>query len=261
MSESATEVATEPAKLTKEQYDLLLYLEQSFWRTSGLPSYEAIVANGVELSEEVYYQAWINPRFLDALRSRGVPEHLLKTESGTFRGRILTEKQMQVANVLLDTLDKRSRLKKLTELGVSTSEYNQWLKDPLYRSYCLERAEALLHENQHVAHMSLIERVAQGDLGAIRYFNSMTGRYREKQSAAVEVNVQNNYGTDTLIKIVEIIQKHVKDPDVLAAIGDEILALNTGGALPTAGALPVGAPVGFETANPKLISGTVDYGV
>jgi hypothetical protein len=86
----------------------------------------------------------------------------------------------------------------------------------------------------------------------------MTGRYRERQSAAVEVNVQNNYGTDMLISIVEIIQKHVKDPAVLSAIGDEILALQQNSAPVPA---PVGKPLGFETSNPKLISGTVDYGV
>lgn len=57
----------------------------------------------------------------------------------------------------------------------------------------------------------------------------MTGRYRERaQTAAVEVNVSNNYGQDTLIAIVEIIQRHVKDPDVLSAIGDDILALQQG---------------------------------
>lgn len=226
MTESALE-STVP-KLSKEQYDLLLYLEQAYWRSSSLPSYEAIVAQGIDLAESVYYEAWINPRFVDALRGRGVPEHLLRTEAGTFKGRILTEQQMMVANVLLDTLDKRSRLKKLTELGVSTGTYNQWLRDPVYRQYCLDRAEQLLLDNQHVAHISLIDRVAQGDLGAIKYFNSMTGRYRERQSAAVEVNVQNNYGNDTLIQIVEIIQRHVKDPVVLSAIGDDILALQRG---------------------------------
>lgn len=216
-------------KLSKEMYDLLLYLEQAYWRSSSLPSYEAIIAQGVDLAESVYYEAWINPRFVDALRGRGIPEHLLRTEAGTFNGKILTEQQMMVANVLLDTLDKRSRLKKLTELGISTGTYNQWLRDPVYRQYCLDRAEQLLLDNQHVAHMSLIDRVSQGDLGAIKYFNSMTGRYRERaQTAAVEVNVSNNYGQDTLIAIVEIIQRHVKDPDVLSAIGDDILALQQG---------------------------------
>jgi hypothetical protein len=249
-------------KLNKEQYDLILYLEQSFWRSGHLPSYEAIVAEGIELDSETYYESWTNPRFLDALRGRGIPEHLLPTASGTFRGRVLTEQQMLVANVLLDTMDKRSRLKKLTELGVSTTEYSSWLKDPVYRKYCLDRAEGLLLENQPTAHMSLIDRVAQGDLGAIKYFNSMTGRYRERQSAAVEVNVQNNYGTDTLIQIVEIIQRHVKDPEVLAALGDEILALQhnrNGGAV---GAVSTGVEGIPEFRNPRIIEGKVDtYGI
>jgi hypothetical protein len=241
-------------KLTKEQYELLLYLEQSYWRTSALPSYEAIIASGIELLESVYYEAWINPKFVDSLRSRGIPEHLLRVSSGTFNGRILTEEQMRVANVMLDTLDKRSRLKKLTELGISTSQYNTWLKDPVYRQYCLERAEDLLISNQPVAHMSLIERVAQGDLGAIKYFNSMTGRYRERERAAVEINnvSMNNYGSDTLISIVEIIQRHVKDPEVLSAIGDDILALQQNFANP---AVPTSTykPSGYREPEPRTI--------
>lgn len=214
-------------KLTKEQYDLLLYLEQSYWRTSSLPSYEAIKARGIELDEEVYNTAWINPRFVNSLRGRGVPEHLLQvtTGVGAFGGHVLTEQQMTVANILMDVLDKRSRLKKLTELGISTQEYNTWLRDPVYRQYCLERSESILLDAQPVAHLSLIERVNQGDLGAIKYFNSMTGRYRERQSAGVEVNVQNNYGMDAVIQIVEIIQKHIKDPELLSAIGEDILKL------------------------------------
>jgi hypothetical protein len=270
-----TEGAELVPKLNKDQYDLLLYLEQSYWRTSSLPSYEAIVSSGVELAESVYYESWINPRFVDALRSRGIPEHLLRTDASNstsaFNGRILTEQQMQTANILLDTLDKRSRLKKLTELGVSTGEYNQWLRDPVYRQYCLERSEQLLLDNQHVAHISLIDRVAQGDLGAIKYFNSMTGRYRERQSAAVEINnvSLNNYGTDTVIQIIEIIQRHVKDPAVLAAIGDDILALQReGGSTPSGtGAGPLSGTsrtVPYQTemglVNPRMIEGN-KYGI
>lgn len=215
-------------KLSKEQYDMLLYFEQWYWKRGGLPTYDALKREGIELDESFFLETWSNPRFLDGLRGRGVPEHLLEIERGTFRGKILTEQQLTVANVMLDILDKRSRLKKLTELGISTAEYNSWLRDPVYRAYCLDRAEELLDSNQHVAHLSLIERVSQGDLGAIKYFNSMTGRYREKNAAGVEVNVTNVTGTDMLIRVVEVIQKHVKDPELLAAIGDDILALTTG---------------------------------
>jgi hypothetical protein len=212
-------------KLTKEQYQMLLYFEQYYWKRGVLPNYESIKADGIECDESDYWGAWTNPRFLDGLRGRGIPESCISGEGGGFEGRILTEQQLTVANVMLDVLDKRSRLKKLTELGVSTAEYNQWLRNPVYRKYCLDRAESLLDENQHIAHMALVDRVSQGDLGAIKYFNSLTGRYREKSSAAVEVNVQNNYGSDTLVQIVEIIQTHVKDPEVLQLIANDILAL------------------------------------
>jgi transcriptional regulator GlxA family with amidase domain len=53
----------------------------------------------------------------------------------------------------------------------------------------------------------------------------MTGRYREKVAAGVEVNVTNVTGSDMLIKVVEIIQTHVKDPSTLEAIANDILAL------------------------------------
>lgn len=227
-------------KLDKEQYQMLLYMEQYFWRRGGVPSYKQMELEGVPISEDFYFECWANKRFVDGLRARGLPEHVLVTDSavGALNGRVLTEQQMTVANVLLDTLDKRSRIKKLTEMGVSTQEYSSWLKDPVYRNYCLERAESLLHENQSIAHTALIERVAQGDLGAIKYFNALTNRYAEKNSASVEVNVQNNYGNDTVIQIVEIIQKHVKDPELLSAIAGDILAL-TGGAPGTAQMAPV----------------------
>ena len=124
----------EQTKLTKNQYQLALYLEQKFYRTGAFPSYEAIRTEGIELDESEYWEAWANPKFLTLLRARGIPEHLISPSSG-FDGKILSEKQLQVANVLMDTLDKRSRLKKLTELGVSTQEYNRRLKDPVYRQY------------------------------------------------------------------------------------------------------------------------------
>jgi hypothetical protein len=234
-------------KLTKEQYQLLLYMEQYYWRRGGIPSYQQMVAEGTEVGEDFYFECWNNRRFVDGLRARGLPEHLLVTESAAdaLNGKVLTEQQMTVANVLMDTLDKRSRIKKLTEMGVSTQQYSGWLKDPVYRNYCLERAESLLHENQSVAHMALIERVHQGDLGAIKYFNALTNRYAEKSSADVQVNVNNNYGSDTVIQIVEIIQTHVKDPEVLQLIANDILALQGGPVTPNY--IPqVQAPVPFR---------------
>jgi hypothetical protein len=232
----AVAATVKPPKLTKEQYGLVLYVEQYYWRTSGVPVYQDSIC-----PRDLWEESWGNALFLDALAARGLPEHLIRPTGapGT-----LTEQQMAVANVLLDVLDSRSRIKKLTEMGISTGTYNLWLRDPVYRQYCLDRAESLLIENQPVAHMSLINRVSQGDLGAVKYFNAMTGRYREREKAQVEVNV-NNFGNEKLIAIIEIIQKHVKDPAVLEAIGNDILALNAEPGSMT-GAQRVSGPLNYE---------------
>lgn len=212
---------SEQPRLSKEQHGLVLYTEQYYWRTSSMPTY-----NPDTCPKELWDKSWADAKFLDALAARGIPEHLLRPDTGDATFHVLTEQQMAVANVLLDVLDSRSRIKKLTEMGISTQQYNLWLRDPVYRQYCLDRAESLLIENQPVAHMSLINRVAQGDLGAVKYFNAMTGRYREREKAAVEINTTNVFGGDQLIAIIEIIQRHVKDPATLELIGQEILELN-----------------------------------
>ncbi len=236
---SNTELEASSTKLDNKQYGFMLYIEQYFWKYSSVPSYETLKNTvRLDIEEEFYWSCFRNIRFTDGLRARGVPEHLIASAirgadeaQNPFTRYLLTEEQMTCANQMLDILDRRSKIKKLVELGISTNTYNSWLKDPAYQAYCRERAEALLIENQHVAHMSLIDRVSQGDLGAIKYYNSMTGRFRDKaaQAASVEVNVNNNnYGNDTLIAVVEIIQKHVKDPAMLDAIANDILALKQG---------------------------------
>jgi hypothetical protein len=233
-------------KLTKEQMQFVTYIEQYFWRKGKIPSIQEIEQDGITLHEVEWFQnTYANELWWKALLARGaVTEEMVEEYQDTyeitlnddanvegcraprFGNHVLTPQQQMVANNMIDVLDRRSRIKKLTEAGVSTSEFNSWLKLPAYQKYCLDRTENLLYENQHIAHLSLIDRVTQGDMGAIKYFNSMTGRFREKSAAGVEINVQNNYGTDTLSAIVEIIQLHVKDPEVLQAIATDILALN-----------------------------------
>ena len=247
----SNEVKSEVAvKLTADQYQLLLYMEQYYWRRGGLPTYEALseeqesgtgpAAPGDHaLSEVEFREALENPTFKNALINRGLPRHLLYA-SGVLNGKVLTEQQMTVANVLMDTMDKRARVKKLMELGVSTQQYSSWLKDPVYKAYCLERAESLLQENLPVAHLALIDRVGQGDLGAIKYFNNLIGRFNDSPQSRSQQNIAVNIDNRTieedkaqLMQIIEIIQRHVKDPETLEAIGTDILKLRA----------PVEAPV------------------
>lgn len=226
---------SENQTLTPEQYEFLLYMEQTYWKRSLLPTLEQLKAEGVEVTEDFYLSCWTNPAFVANLKGRGLPDtvmlHILETigvgdKRPAFSKYVLTEQQMTVANMLLDVHDSRARVKKLTEAGVSLSEFNAWLKDPAYQAYCRERAEQLLLENQSDAHIALIGRVRQGDLGAIKYFNAITGRFAESRASGVTIN--NNFGSELLRGVVEVIQRHVKDPETLRAIADDILVLQAG---------------------------------
>lgn len=261
---AAQQSAAQQPRLSKKQYQLCLYVEQYYYRYGVICTFANLEADiGPDVcTKEEWEATWQSELAQQALRARGLPEHLLThlsaapgTKPDPFAGKTLTEQQLAVANVMLDILDTRSRIKKLTEMGISTQTYNMWLRDPVYRQYCMDRAETMLVENQPVAHMSLINRVTQGDLGAVKYFNALTGRYREASQAHSIANANvtvNQFGTPQLIAIVEIIQRHVKDPATLEAIGGEILALNNG-PLNNGGNNP--GPDALERAHNRLTPG------
>ena len=115
---------------------------------------------------------------------------------------------------------------------------------PAFSKYLEERSEAMLGEAQHLAHLSLIDRVTSGDLGSIKYFNNLTGRFRTDTDASrVHVNITSggtSNSNEMLIGIVEIIQRHVKDPDILDKMANDILALQVS----TSNKNSTGGPVG-----------------
>jgi hypothetical protein len=230
-----------PSRLAANDYLLLRFFEQYYWTHGRFPTYEQVLEAAEQdkelsgpsgalaplsgLSKDDWQKVTLSSTFVNSLVNRNMPP------SDT--ALLLSEEQITVANVMLDLHDKRSKLKKLTELGITTAQYNSWLKLPAYRAYCLQRAEDLLEQAQPQAHLSLIGNVERGDLGSIKYFNALTGRYREVSSGQPSVNVEvtnttTSYGQDVLVQVVEIIQRHVKDTAVLDAIASDILELTRG---------------------------------
>jgi len=131
---------------------------------------------------------------------------------------LLLPEQLAVANSILDFSDGRPQKKKLEELGVTTQRYQGWLKQERFQRYLKQRAEALLGETQHEAHTSLLRNVQRGDLNSIKLYYEMTGRWSSK--TASDLNIEF-----ILIKVVEAVQKHVKDPVAIQMIAQELSGL------------------------------------
>lgn len=208
--------------LTEEE-EFLNFLEQ-YWYTYGqIPSQERAAELGI--TKELWQSSFENSEFRKQCLDRGISLRGLKLEQSPvgeplWRQQMLTEEQLTVANVLLDITDTRSSKKKLQDLGISTAKYQSFLKDPTYQEYVKQRAENMLGDNQHEAHIALIDRVRSGDMSAIKYFNEITGRYVPSRGEA-DVNVAM-----ILMRVIDIIQRYVKDPMIQESIAQEFLVLS-----------------------------------
>lgn len=213
--------------LSAIDYEVISYIEQFYLLNRIVPSTSMIaervckdtdleVEDEDAITENVIKNILKKESVQQALSARGIPD-VFKYQLA--KKNTLSAIQLMVANTLLDFTDNRSHKKKLADLSVSSQTYQGWLRDPAFQSYLVQRAEAILPDSMAEAHLALVDNVRRGDLGSIKLFYEMTGRFTNK--AASEVNIEF-----LLMKIIEVIQKHVTDPVVLSAIGDELSTLS-----------------------------------
>lgn len=247
--------ASTPAKpaLTEEQRDFVVLITQHFLMHGEVPSADRV--------EEQYklpaklYKKWIDK---DSIRA-ALNEQGVKVSTGdepTWRNQSLSAKQLIVANAMLDIIDTRSDAKKLKDLGVSTSTYQSWLRDPAFAEYLRVRSEGLLDTSQHEAHLALLDRVRAGEVKAIQYFNELKGRFTPSNGRVDNGGVNDVQAL--LTAILEIILEEVDDPLVAQRIAERfktmMTARNTAQVLVDSTALPVNGVNGVSgMAVPEVV--------
>jgi hypothetical protein len=165
-----------------------------------------------------------NEFFIKSMEARGIPVGQTS----------LSSKQMAAAALMLNLVDRRSDEKKLRDIGVSTEEWSTWMQNRDFAKYVAERAEALVANSVHEAHLGLMRGVRQGNTSAISLYYKLTGRYDPDQEN--QVNVRMLIG-----RILEAIQKHVQDPETLNRLAVEMSQL----------AIEAGSPVGKGSIVPE----------
>ena len=210
--EAASDSVPEPEKpkFSPFQIAILALCEQKYWETGMVPT-QAYAAKLLGTTEEKVVAVW-NEQMEGALKSRGI-EYKEMTH-------LLSPKQLDVANRVLNTHDKKSLRQKLQEAKVSSQQYSAWLRQPAFHEYLATRATHTLKTSLVSADLKLTELVEGGDLGAIKFINELTGRYNPKITVDVNVN-------QVLTQVVEIISRYV-EPAVLTRIADEIDAVMSG---------------------------------
>lgn len=206
----------ERAKTRLDQIDLaLLTFIERFHSMSGVtPNNEtlvdALVSSGKTVSTAEVVNRLGDPLFRKSLDVRGIT----LTSEIPSQG-FLTVRQMEAASVMANVIDRRSDEKKLRDLGISTAEWEGWMADRNFAAYMAGRLENRLGNSVHEAHLSLIRGVRSGNVPAIKLFYEITGRYNPDQTEQVNLRM-------VLQQVIEVIQRHVLDPNALDAIASDM---------------------------------------
>jgi hypothetical protein len=200
------------AALTPAEKELISYYELQWTLRTHVPTAEEVYEHlkkkftRIRQTSVNYYLA--RQPVIKALDQRGIPfrQH---TQSE------LTPTQIAVAITMCNFADGRPNHVKLDQMGITTAQYNAWLKDPQFQNFTKSQADQNLKNIDPIAVTELTKKIQGGDWNAIKFYLETTG------------SIQNNDQPQTeqlLRMIIEILQRHIPDPIVLTAIARDIQA-------------------------------------
>lgn len=196
-------------ELTPSEWDLINAVEQCYFIDGGVPSSDRI-AEITGLSKTFIEKSLRDSLVVESLTMRGI--------SVGQNSELLSAEQLAALAVFFDTKDGRSLKKKLADIGVTTQRWDAWKKDPTFSAHMRERAERALLSNLAETEVALMDSAHRGDISAIKLHLELAGRWSSKTVG--ELNIEF-----LLMKILEAVQKHVKDPEAIENIANELLML------------------------------------
>lgn len=162
-------------------------------------------------------QVLSTPVVIRALTNRGI-----KVPSEQGMPDELTDEQVAAVSLILDYSDKRSHNTKLRSLGITPAKWQGWLKNEVFKDYLHTLSANGLSDALHVAHTGLIHATERGDTNAIKYYMELTGRFSSESASTQNFKIM-------ISRIIEAVQRHVKDPDVIRLIAADFKVIVEGG--------------------------------
>lgn len=208
------------SKPTAAETDIMFAVEE-FWSRERFFPGTAEIVKMTHLNDDIVTEVMTSGRFDSRWEKLGIDTGALplaqQRELGKNESR-LTDKQMALASVLLNPLDKRSQTQKLQALGIQPVTFHGWMKSKKFTEYMAQQSEILFGDILPLARDALLRKVMKGEVNAIRLYMEMRGEYNKNNEATQDFRLLVN-------RLVETIQRHVKDPQALQAIAEEIKTL------------------------------------
>ena len=191
--------------LTTSEKDLIKFYEFQWHLRHNVPTIEE-VATYLKLSQVTVNYYLQRRQVIKALDQRGIPWKQHTQED-------LTATQVAAALTIMNFTDTRSNKDKLDQLGISPSQYYAWLNDPQFKNLINNLADQNLRNIRPAAIGEFTKKINEGDWNAVKYWLETTGELTNTNAPQSE---------QLIIMIIEIIQKYVKDSEIIMAIAQDI---------------------------------------
>jgi hypothetical protein len=192
-------------QLTASEKELINFYELQWALKQKVPTIEE-VAEYLSLNQITVNYYLQRKLVIKALEKRGIPWRQHSQND-------LTATQVAAAVTMMNFADTRTNDQKLDELGIAPATYYAWLNDPQFKNLVDTLADRNLTNIRPTAIGEFTKKINEGDWKAIQYFLEVTGEFQQNDQPQSEA----------LIKmIIEIMQRHVKDPEVIVAIAKDI---------------------------------------
>lgn len=195
-----------PEGVTKGLFFRIVSTYDTLFRAKGVRPDVPQVMKAANASRKVVSKVISTEEFAEAMKLRGIG---FIAENG------LSPQQSAVLNVLEDFSDGRTLSAKLKSAGVQRVQFNAWLKDPLFRDLYEQRVESHLRDAHLSALGTIMSAAENGDVKAAEKVLEINGRYNPQ-------NVELQNARAVVQALVEAIQRHVTDPEVVQAIIAEV---------------------------------------
>lgn len=202
-----TETPNKMETITELERKLITHCEMQWMLNGKLPSPDTLCEK-FEITAKKLKDTLNKPNVRKSFEARGIP---------VIEGRGLTAEQVIAINTVLNLYDSRSERKKLQDMGISTTKWNGWMKDPAFKQYYAELTSNAFKDAIPDSKMALIDNVRRGDLGSIKLYFEMTGVHDPNRGSVDPRELMN--------KIFEVISLYVKDPATLLNISQGMLRI------------------------------------
>lgn len=208
--------------MSPEQMKVLTFIEQWWHINESFPPVGTFSKQfpDFDINESLRHEG-----FRLALSNRGIHAPAQVNMPGQTIPNALTPEQLAAITVMVNYADTRPRGTKLKELGISTTKWAGWMKNPVFKEYLQGLTAANFQDAMYIANEGLMKAIDRGDTNAVKFYMEITGRYTQDTPALQNVKL-------VVAKLVEAVQRHVKDPELLRSIGQDFDALLKGEAPP-----------------------------